>query len=736
MNPHNDKNIIAGNSPDRHVGRLDLIERIYLHAISRSEPFGMRISARPSAGASEMLRQVYDRLFREQRFVVPFYFELRPEDDTARSAAARFVYEFLLQTVAFRRNEPELIAASPDVCELSDLAPAGDRGWAEPLCTGRFTEGRYNNENVFLRTSLAIPFRAAAAGRMQVFAMIDGLHNSTFLDGGSEFMSELAAVLRQAPFPFVLSARRRFEIPGIYLSSVEMPELEREDAARFAETLSADAGPYLSDEARDLIAVQFGRDPLLIRAMLDAARERDGKLEGFRDVEAVYAEELVRGRINDVMNNAFVRATEDLSVRRKLKDALYHSTGGHDRAFALDDLREQLGVSAAEFERITRVLETDEVIDVSGGMAAAGTDRILRDHLQARYRIDRKGETHATVISSIATEALKRAPRLMSDVYRREAAIDLRAILELMDLQEVPRALLDHTLFRDRYRGLNYDEFRSRLAEDMATIRLPQVLFAAPVTEFYPEFSRFAEPERAAAGTGFSDRAYRDEHETAWLAAEVESKLEAEIDVAREWYERLEAAAAACGFRNYRIWLVAPEGFTDEALAFITERGGIGSNRRQAEMLREHLLGGDRERRTEATEYEMVIPVGEDTELVAAHSVEEIARRYNFPAKAVNQIKTALVEACINAAEHGLSPDKRIHQKFAIDDEKIVITISNRGLRLTDRMPAREVEPTEGRRGWGLKLIRGLMDDVRIESVDDGTRITMTKYLIPERAAA
>jgi anti-sigma regulatory factor (Ser/Thr protein kinase) len=34
--------------------------------------------------------------------------------------------------------------------------------------------------------------------------------------------------------------------------------------------------------------------------------------------------------------------------------------------------------------------------------------------------------------------------------------------------------------------------------------------------------------------------------------------------------------------------------------------------------------------------------------------------------------------------------------------------------------------PSE-RRGWGLKLIRELMDEVRIEPTDDGTRLVMIK---------
>ena len=48
--------------------------------------------------------------------------------------------------------------------------------------------------------------------------------------------------------------------------------------------------------------------------------------------------------------------------------------------------------------------------------------------------------------------------------------------------------------------------------------------------------------------------------------------------------------------------------------------------------------------------------MGEDTEMIAAHTVEEIARRHHFAPKAINQIKTALVEACINAAEHSQVP--------------------------------------------------------------------------------
>jgi len=128
--------------------------------------------------------------------------------------------------------------------------------------------------------------------------------------------------------------------------------------------------------------------------------------------------------------------------------------------------------------------------------------------------------------------------------------------------------------------------------------------------------------------------------------------------------------------------------------------------------------------------------------LIAANAVEMIARRINFPPEAINQIKTALIEACINAEEHSFSPDRKIYQRFRLESDKLVITVSSRGVRLPVNSSNGELgnqaqgdKPAQNssseRRGWGLKLIRSLMDEVEFERVDDGTRLRMTKFLRP-----
>jgi serine/threonine-protein kinase RsbW len=108
-----------------------------------------------------------------------------------------------------------------------------------------------------------------------------------------------------------------------------------------------------------------------------------------------------------------------------------------------------------------------------------------------------------------------------------------------------------------------------------------------------------------------------------------------------------------------------------------------------------------------------------------------------FQPEDINKIKHALIEACINASEHSLSTERKIYNRFRVEGDKLVITVSSRGLSAPasisengSSLSLNGGEPgAKGRRGWGLKLIRTLMDDVEFERVDDGTRLRMTKYL-------
>src|SRR5829696_3038903 len=93
--------ILAGRPAVDFIGRKAEADRIAAHA--KSSDGGLLVPAPPGAGASELLKQVYDALFRDQQEVVPFYFSIRSTFKSGRDVAAAFLDEYLRHLVAFRR---------------------------------------------------------------------------------------------------------------------------------------------------------------------------------------------------------------------------------------------------------------------------------------------------------------------------------------------------------------------------------------------------------------------------------------------------------------------------------------------------------------------------------------------------------------------------------------------------------------------------------------------------------
>ncbi len=135
----------------------------------------------------------------------------------------------------------------------------------------------------------------------------------------------------------------------------------------------------------------------------------------------------------------------------------------------------------------------------------------------------------------------------------------------------------------------------------------------------------------------------------------------------------------------------------------------------------------------DSSRFEMVIPMTDQAELVAARAVEQIGKNINLEPDLLNYIQLALVETCINAIEHSGSYEKKIYLTFLSTPEQIEITIESPGrsfsLDSLRESPVEEKLASGRKRGWGFTLIRKIMDDVRVERVNDRTRVTLVKKI-------
>ncbi len=134
----------------------------------------------------------------------------------------------------------------------------------------------------------------------------------------------------------------------------------------------------------------------------------------------------------------------------------------------------------------------------------------------------------------------------------------------------------------------------------------------------------------------------------------------------------------------------------------------------------------------------MTIPVAPEMEIAATAQVSALGEWMEMGRDKIDEVKMAVVEACINAFEHSATPDHKIELAFRVGAEEggrgayleVDVTDAGHGFDPT-RLKTPEIAAalrSSRKRGWGIKIIESLMDDVRIESGEHGTRIVMRKY--------
>jgi serine/threonine-protein kinase RsbW len=725
-----------------YVGHDDLLERVRTLAGGTDFASNVVLSVEPGAGCTEFLLQTYDLLFLQPDTVVPIYFHPSPRDASVAARARSFLYSALVQYVAYRRNNPGLCRAILSSSDLVELALPADAEWIERQLAAVDREQNLNDEKSFVRACLGVLRKIRDAG-LRPHLLIDDSYVYEDLNKSAAFSTELAYAAISSGARFVFGSLRRVvgdlfsDATDIMSTSVhlKLERLSTTDAWTVVEHAAQRYGVKLNDQTRELIAQEFTYLPSHITASMHAAAEHGVSLTSFRECQQLYVDEIMGGRINRIYDAIVDRVCSVTNCRRYLIRTLFESRLIDSGRIAIDALMRRLEVTTSEITRIVRMLNAYELVSYSSNIVEVNGDLpTWTDFLHTEYRLEVAAEPRALVFADTLLEVLKRAPQAMARRYRREAALGLKDTLGKFNCHRIPATLFHYDHFRQAYRGADDSEIQEGLDSESELIRLPQIVHVANCGAFDPTMLHHCDEERCAVGHGFEAGSYADTNEIIWIAAELESKLEAGRSLVETWCDRLQASSRACGFTRVKFWLVASEGFSDDAIRVLNDRQVYNSSRQQFELIasRVSLDITDRKESKVLDEFEMIIPMGDDAELIAANTVEQIARKINFNSEAINQIKTALVEACINAAEHSLSPDRKIYQRFRLENDKLTVTVSSRGVvpvTVNGNSEPSTAAESKGRRGWGLKLIQTLMDEVEFETVDDGTRLRMTKLL-------
>jgi serine/threonine-protein kinase RsbW len=132
---------------------------------------------------------------------------------------------------------------------------------------------------------------------------------------------------------------------------------------------------------------------------------------------------------------------------------------------------------------------------------------------------------------------------------------------------------------------------------------------------------------------------------------------------------------------------------------------------------------------------ELHIPSILGFEKVAMECAASVAKKMGFIEDRIEDLKTAVSEACLNAIEHGNKMDTstKVGITLTLEESKLQIAIKDEGKGIGEIPFPRIEDKIEGKeqtRGWGIFLIRSLVNEVTFEPSPEGGNVTkMIIYL-------
>lgn len=132
---------------------------------------------------------------------------------------------------------------------------------------------------------------------------------------------------------------------------------------------------------------------------------------------------------------------------------------------------------------------------------------------------------------------------------------------------------------------------------------------------------------------------------------------------------------------------------------------------------------------------ELHIPSIMGFEKIAMECSASVAKKMGFTQDRIEDLKTAVAEACLNAIEHGnkMDTNTKVGITLTVEESKLQVSVKDQGKGI-DQILTPSIENKVGGkekpRGWGIFLIKSLMNEVSFEpSPEGGNIIKMIIYL-------
>ncbi|HVN80574.1 MAG TPA: hypothetical protein VMW38_16375 [Terriglobia bacterium] len=705
--------------------------------VSRGLTPSQFLSGPRKSGKTEILKRVYNRLFLEQSTVIPFYHSIPKSLASAEVFCREYFLNSVIQLLAFLKREPELMAAeglNPNT--VFQLAYESRRPWLVELVDHFHAGAQKKDLQVLAKLALHFPVTASVRGGYCAFVIVDDFHHMASLKSEEElalltqsFLNTLQS--RQAPYLLSIPSMqvlhdlfKAAEFPGS-AEVYPLKPLDVQGARRVLEGLCNHFGVAFEKDLSVPIIEQLEHKPFYIRAIVQGARRNQAHLQSLRKFAEVYVAELTEGSLHLYFNGLFNSAKLNSLERIKALELLHASSRLHMDASVLEYFRRESPREGWDPVRVLNALEEVHLIETSMGSVRPIEDKVLADWIEwnvqhTLHGLPRTQATYRTTADLLIHLHEGLQFREESDRLER-----LERLLGLMNCQLIPSCLLDF----DQLASVEQNQEPEKLGPFLASqeqILLPEILSVnhqrvKPSTDAHYSWTLLT-------ALGFEDGHYVDGTDTTWVAAYCLGRDPVGLNEIQDFFIQSQRLVKETRLERVHLWLVAESRFNRAAMSFAHDKGIMTSSPLQFALLEsqilpaplkneEHILSSD------LTSYELTIPCSPDSELVAMRALEQVSEIIDFEEKAKGQVRTAVMEACINAKETAGSPKAKIHLQYKAGQNCLIT-------QLRVDLPAGK-EQTLGKpsaKTWNLSLLQALMDDVRVVHTHLGWELTMIKY--------
>ncbi len=701
----------------------------------------------PNIGKSSLLLKLKAELKSDPESAAPpspfpFYYSFSNILSHPLALSQHFLQEYLWQLLVFLGESPPAAFDLDALCE--SLTAHGHTECRDFLSAHR----RYSEKGdglSALANAFSFPFATGGNLLYPVF-LFDDFQYTIKLQNIPEgtIFSVLRPYIKSGHFPLIVSGSS----PGHVTSSLKREGLYGSFQLLEVGGLSPDAsvkawGPLferrkirMPEHLMVRAAARLGYVPIYQRMFAEEVSFRNARIEDEVGFENLFALSVTEGKLNRYWREFFENAIPERANRARAIKFLKRVMCDQFPIDTFEGAFSLLGTSPEEGSEILSALEFKGLLKSDFEHIQFVRDPVLSDFLFWAFERGVLGKNTSQVAASIVQSKISSVVGDGEQKTHEENAGMVKEMMRRWDCREVPALLFDFGKFQERFREKGLLEILIGMEQDVRKVRLPKISSVSTGYRTLRGGSRF---DFDLVAYGFRDGDFSEENLVIW-AVDVDTEKALTRAAIEHFENRCRLLSLEKGLHPDQLkkWILF-EGAAEPGIVTLSDRYGILLTHRTQMRLFLNLFGmqelekGPEEKRPpeareseKPLEFELVLPIKADTEIVAARVAEEVAAYAALDKDTVDRIKMAIIEACINAFEHSGSETGKVRLRYILSPDRIELFVQDEGKGFR---PASVGEESRRNRGWGLKLIRELVDDVDIATGEHGTTVRMVKNL-------